>query len=392
MQDDGDSARELAEGGVGEIWIDSPSKALGYWDRPQQSDQDFRARLGRRGDTTEDPESGSGSGSGSGSYLRTGDLGFLYRGELFICGRIKDLIIVRGSNHYPQDLERSAERDQESTLRAGCSAAFSIPLPLSHTEGVVLMAECKDNVAPSKYAAMAESIRLCISKDHGLGLSSVLIMSPRSILKTTSGKITRAGNKRSFLAGTLKPLYRWDGQVAPNDVNPNPNPTALDVAQMSPPTWIDRGTDLLPAAGPSQPLMDFPSFTSAEVRAMPLPELAACIERLLVHVSATGPSRLSEPVDRDAALVVMGLDSMTVVQFKGAVEAIFHCDVPDEFMFTRLATVSAFAVAAKHGHLTDEQSAELAAGMAPGAGTTTIQLKDEPCCPWFIGHRFLCFC
>lgn len=73
-------------------------------------------------------------------YLSTGDLGFLHKGELYICGRSKDLIIVRGSNHYPQDIERTAERSEPS-LRAGCSAAFSVPHAEGHTEAVVYVAE-----------------------------------------------------------------------------------------------------------------------------------------------------------------------------------------------------------------------------------------------------------
>lgn len=102
----------LPDKAIGEIWVDSPSKALGYWNQPDLSRQDFHAVLSNE---TSDR-----------SFLRTGDLGFMYSGELFICGRSKDLIIVRGSNHYPQDIERTAEQALVDFVRAGCSAAFSV--------------------------------------------------------------------------------------------------------------------------------------------------------------------------------------------------------------------------------------------------------------------------
>lgn len=382
----GDDCAALEEGRVGEIWIDSPSKAQGYWGRAEQSREDFSAQL---------TSNGSSSSSGGG-YLRTGDLGFLFGGELFICGRIKDLIIVRGSNHYPQDLERTAEKAEEAFLRPGCSAAFAIKTN-SHTEGVVLVAEVKENVPASKHAAIVDSLKLAISKDHGLGLSCVCLLPTRSILKTTSGKITRAGNRRAFLDGSLKVLYRWEGQEAAAGAGAGAVvDTALDVAQLSPPTWIDAGPGSAgDEAHEGQGLvgMDLPAYTAEEVRALPLADILVRLEALLLNVAGSGPCHLSTPVDPDAALVVLGLDSMTVVQFKGAVEGTLHCEIPDEFMFTSLATLRAFAIAVQHGQLTPDQRAELDAGMAPaGTGTTTIQLKDEPCCPWFIGHRFLCFC
>ena len=102
-------AKVVARGG--EVWVNSPSKAAGYYGMPEKTASDFNARLA--------------GVDGSARYLRTGDLGFLHGGELFICGRQKDLVIVRGRNHYPQDIERTAEGDG-SALRPGCSAAFSV--------------------------------------------------------------------------------------------------------------------------------------------------------------------------------------------------------------------------------------------------------------------------
>lgn len=145
-------------------------------------------------------------------YLRSGDLGFLHDGELFICGRSKDLIIIRGSNHYPQDIERTAERSQP-LLRAGCSAAFSVSHTGGHTEMVVYVAEVIEKVQNDSdiLAKIVTSCRQAVSTEHGLTLSSVVLLKTRSVPKTTSGKIARIWCKRGFIDGTLSVLHRWDG-------------------------------------------------------------------------------------------------------------------------------------------------------------------------------------
>ena len=101
--------QQCADGRVGEIWVESPSVAGGYWRRETETRETFHARLA----------------GGDGPFLRTGDLGALHDGELFVAGRLKDVLIVRGFKHYPQDIEHTAER-QHAAIRPGCSAAFSI--------------------------------------------------------------------------------------------------------------------------------------------------------------------------------------------------------------------------------------------------------------------------
>lgn len=126
-----ETTRAVADGKVGEIWVNSPSKALGYWNNADVTQESFFASY--YSDDSSEPSSEQ--------FLRTGDLGFLHRGELFICGRLKDLIIVRGSNHYPQDIERTAERVTNEHIRKGCSAAFAVKHEATHTEAVVFMIE-----------------------------------------------------------------------------------------------------------------------------------------------------------------------------------------------------------------------------------------------------------
>jgi acyl-CoA synthetase (AMP-forming)/AMP-acid ligase II len=125
---------------VGDIWISSPSKSVGYWGHSAEDNKaDFNAAVNQ--------SSGNNAGNlpaiiSSTGYLRTGDLGFLYNGELFVCGRSKDLIIIRGSNHYPQDIEKTAE-SSDSNLRPGCSAAFAVRRDQDDTEIIIYVAEVR---------------------------------------------------------------------------------------------------------------------------------------------------------------------------------------------------------------------------------------------------------
>ena len=114
----------------------SPSKAAGYWNNPSVTAEDFHAAV----HPLEPSGGGEGKESSPDGYLRTGDLGFMLQGELFVCGRSKDLIIVRGTNHYPQDMERSVE-GLVGELRPGCSAAFALPSEGLGTERVVFIGE-----------------------------------------------------------------------------------------------------------------------------------------------------------------------------------------------------------------------------------------------------------
>src|SRR5207249_6352627 len=129
-------------GEVGEIWISGPSVTRGYWNRPEETERVFGARL---------------ADTGEGPFLRTGDLGFLWRSRLLVTGRLKDVIIVRGRKHYPQDIELTVERSHPA-IRPGCAAAVSVPGPGG--EGVVIVAEVDPRRVPP-------------SGDGGEGRSSV---------------------------------------------------------------------------------------------------------------------------------------------------------------------------------------------------------------------------
>jgi acyl-CoA synthetase (AMP-forming)/AMP-acid ligase II len=164
---------------VGEIWVRSPAVAAGYLGRPDETELTFRARLDGENET----------------YLRTGDLGFLSGGQLFVTGRIKDLIIVHGKNHYPQDLEATAARSHASIRPGGC-AAFAVTVDAE--ERVVLVAEIAEGAGHDE---VVRAVRQAIAEVHEIKLENVLTIAPGALPKTSSGKLRRQETRAAYLAG-----------------------------------------------------------------------------------------------------------------------------------------------------------------------------------------------
>ena len=192
-----------APGVVGEIWLRSPSNARGYWNRSEETQQTFEAYL---------------STTGAGPYLRTGDLGFLKDGEIFVTGRRKDLIIIGGSNYYPQDIELTAEQSHED-LRRGACAAFSIDDGIAERLVITieverLRREGRDETRSDPQPAtttraqeMVTAIRRAVAEEHELQVHKVVLLKTGTISKTSSGKIQRHLCKQKFLASSLD---QWD--------------------------------------------------------------------------------------------------------------------------------------------------------------------------------------
>ncbi|OIN80231.1 thioester reductase domain-containing protein [Mycobacterium malmoense] len=188
---DPQSRRALGEGRVGEIWLDGPSKGGGYWRRPELTAETFGARI---------------VGDDNHTYLRTGDLGFLYEGELFVCGRSKDLIIVRGVNCYPSDVEAVVERSA-AQVRDGCVAAFSVER--EDSEALVVVAEVRDEGARPNVLPDAKALARAIRRHCHVDPHTIVFVPPRSIPKTTSGKIRRAHTRQLWLDAKLPVLASW---------------------------------------------------------------------------------------------------------------------------------------------------------------------------------------
>jgi acyl-CoA synthetase (AMP-forming)/AMP-acid ligase II/acyl carrier protein len=221
---DPERCTRLPDGEIGEIWLAGPSVAQGYWNLPEETRHTFRATL---------------ADSGDGPFLRTGDLGFLHDGQLFIAGRRKDLIIVDGRNHYPQDIELTVEQSHPA-FRAGCSAAFSIDV--DGAERLIVVAEADphwnlagaDPTAADARTPLVRAARRAVAIGHDLDLHQLLLLRPASIPKTTSGKIRRQACRTGFLDGSL---LSWDASAAPPrtpQVVQGPDPIAQSLRDREP--------------------------------------------------------------------------------------------------------------------------------------------------------------
>jgi len=196
---DPESRREAADGEIGEIWVSGPSVTRGYFDDPAATTEVFSAWT---------------EGVRSGPYLRTGDLGFILRGELYVAGRLKDLIILSGRNLFPQDIERSAELAHPS-LRIGFTVAFSIDeedreelIVLVEVDALRGTARDGDEQSEGSFAGVLKAVDQAIARDHQVNPSVVGAVPRGELLKTSSGKIRRGACRAAYRAGQLTVLER----------------------------------------------------------------------------------------------------------------------------------------------------------------------------------------
>lgn len=194
---DPDSRERLGENAVGEIWIRDPCVAMGYWQRPEDSEATFRAVT---------------SNTGEGPFLRTGDLGFLREGELYVTSRIKDLIIVAGANHYPQDIEWSVERCHDA-IRPGHVAATSIYV--EGEERLLIAPEVERGTLETgdEFEALLAAIRRTVAEAHEVQVYAILVLRRGSLPKTASGKIQRHACEHIFAEDdNAQVLARWTAE------------------------------------------------------------------------------------------------------------------------------------------------------------------------------------
>lgn len=199
---DPNSFAKLPEDQVGEMWVGGATVARGYWNNPEATETTFRAR----------------TSDGDGPFLRTGDLAFVHESEIYLSGRLKDVIIVRGQNHHPQDLEWLVA-GAHPALRPNCAAAFGVPDPQG--EQLVLVTEVNEDLVSDPEAVFG-AIRAALS-EQGLAARALVLMPTRSLPKTSSGKIQRSLAKKLFLDGELPTLHRWTSSeaiAAPAPVDP----------------------------------------------------------------------------------------------------------------------------------------------------------------------------
>ncbi|MEG5173406.1 amino acid adenylation domain-containing protein [Microcoleus sp. B3-D7] len=273
---------------VGEIWVAGETVARGYWNRPEETEKTFQAYLS---DTREGP------------FLRTGDLGFLRGGELFVTGRLKDMIIIRGRNLYPQDIERTAERSHPS-LRPGAIAAFSVEV--AGEEQLVIVPELQSRKAPDNAEEIISAIRSSIAQEYEVQVYGVVLIKPGSIPKTTSGKIQRRAACADFLADNLEVFASSVLELA-------------DFVEIE--NRLTREILLAAELEERQPLLEAYLWQQVNRRGMNSPDNSqsrlATEEESSIHFSASGKTQ--DIIDRP--LSSFGLDSLRTFELKNQIES-----------------------------------------------------------------------
>lgn len=197
----------VAPNQVGEIWIHGGSVARGYWNKTTVNQEVFQARL----------TSGSGE-----SFLRTGDLGFIHEGELFVTGRLKDVIIIRGRNHYPHDLERSAQNSHEAV---DMGAAFSVEV--NGHEELALVHQWRREYRDTDHNQIIHAIRTAIVAEHEIDPHAIVLIRPASLPITSSGKVQRQQCRDMYLRGELQVSTEWVNQHCAGEIDgESPEPLA----------------------------------------------------------------------------------------------------------------------------------------------------------------------
>lgn len=213
---DPETASELPDGQIGEIWLHGNNLGTGYWGREQETNDIFRNILKSR-----ISQSHAEGAPDDGMWVKTGDYGTYYKGHLYIAGRIKDLVIIDGRNHYPQDLEYSAQ-EASKALRTGYVAAFSVPAnqlpkevfdnphtglkydPDDSSEQLVIVAERAAGSHKLDYQPIADDIRAAIAVRHGVTVRDLLLVQSGTIPRTSSGKIGHRACRAAYLDGSLR--------------------------------------------------------------------------------------------------------------------------------------------------------------------------------------------
>ncbi|MDJ0578256.1 MAG: AMP-binding protein [Xenococcaceae cyanobacterium MO_234.B1] len=290
---------------VGEIWVSGLSVTQGYWNQPELTEQTFKAYL---------------ADTGEGPFLRTGDLGFIEDGELFITGRIKELIIIRGRNYYPQDIELTVENSHRA-LRSHCSAAFSVER--SGEEGLVVACEVKRTyLRKLNVAEIARTIRRAVSEEFELQVHSVLLLKTNSLLKTSSGKIQRRACRSAFLNGTLN-------VVGCDELEPSKQSgfqTVVDVRETTSSSELQLVDSHLSGLGRAPD-----KITESDIQDW--------LQARLAHYLQVSPHQ----VDVDEPLASYGLDSSVAITVTEELEKLLGCELDPAFLFWEYPTIEEMA-------------------------------------------------
>lgn len=340
---DPESRAAVPDGEVGEIWVAGDSVAQGYLGNEAKTAATFGATL-------DDGRSG---------FLRTGDLGFVSEGNLFVTGRSKDLLIVDGRNHYPQDLELTVENAHPG-VRAGCIAAFTVD-GAERGELPVVVAEVKATQA-AELAEITDAIRAAIGVEHGLTLAGVALVRPRSIFKTSSGKIERRASKAAYLAGELalvaggvRPEGGGGASVAAAGVESAVAGAGVESA---------RAESSAGSAGSGAAVRVAPTRAGSDLTSVP----GIC--EWLVAAVARATAVDSAHIDSDRPLAEFGLGSRGLVELAADLSDHLGTDLDPSLLFEH-PTIGAIAAA-----VAKRPEAERAAAAATGPAAEPAETGD----------------
>ena len=330
---DPETSVRTAPGVIGEVWVAGPTLCAGYWQRPDVTEATFRAKL---------------AGDDVTPWLRTGDLGYLDAdGELFICGRTKDLIIIRGRNHYPQDIEATTAAAHAS-LKSGGGAAFSIEVD-GHEQLVVIQELARTAMRTANVDELGAAIARAILEAHEVQVHAVVLIKTGTVPKTSSGKIQRQTARRQYLGGELEAVGEW-------------KPVS--------------GVAGLAEAGPNSSASKAPA--SARPATTATPDATATLTAWLRTRIAATLKCAPEAIDLHTPFSAYGLDSASLVSLSGELQEYLGRSVPPMVMYDYpdIARLAA--------HLA--QQADPANAGAPGLSQPTP--SDEPIAIIGLGLRF----
>lgn len=266
---------------IGEIWVAGSSVAQGYWQRSDVTREVFQAHL---------------SSTREGPFMRTGDLGFFHQGELFIAGRLKDLVIMRGRNLYPQDIELIVKHSHPALSR-GSGAVFSIDV--AGAERLVVIYELNRQHKQYDTQEIIKEIRRTVTREYEVEVHAVALLKTGSILKTSSGKIQRWANRQAFLEGTLDIVSQWSADMQEEEPRITEELSVDQVNREQPAMLASKGESTRPA-----------------------PEVVVgwLIEQIARHAKLS-----AQHIDIHAPFEAYGLDSLAAVSISGEMERWLGC-------------------------------------------------------------------